>query len=90
MTDVLGLMAATAAGAGLGVLYFTGLWWTIVKGMAAERPTPWFLGSMCVRVSLMGAGFYVVSQSDWRRWLMCLLGFLMARTWVTRKVRHAP
>ena len=35
-------------------------------------------------MSITMAGFYVVSGGDWRRMLVCLIGFVMARQLVTR------
>jgi hypothetical protein len=49
-------------------------------------------------------GFYFAGREDWRRWLLCLLGFVLARIvvkWLTRppmehpggiprEARHAP
>jgi F1F0 ATPase subunit 2 len=76
-----------AAGAGLGAIFFGGLWWTVRKGAASPQPALWFLGSMLLRMGLALAGFYFVSGGHWERLLLCLLGFVMARfgvTWVTR------
>ena len=44
-----------------------------------ERPALWFFGSMLLRTSVTLAGFYFVGREDWQRWLLCLLGFVLAR-----------
>ena len=71
----------------LGVIFFGGLWWTIRKAMTSPQPALWFFGSLMLRMSIAVAGFYFVSDGDWKRMLTCLIGFVMARqlvTWLTR------
>ncbi len=41
-------------------------------------------GSLLLRMSIVLAGFYVVSNGHWERLLMCLLGCVIARFIVTR------
>jgi F1F0 ATPase subunit 2 len=79
MNDGLMLMLAWAAGGVLGGAFFGGLWWTVRKGVASPYPALWFGGSLLLRVSVVLAGFYVVSAGRWPRTLVCLLGFLTAR-----------
>jgi F1F0 ATPase subunit 2 len=87
MHETLTLGLAWAAGAMLGVMFFGGLWWTVRKGVASQRPAVWFFVSLLLRMILALAGMYLVSGGHWERLLLCLLGFLMARlivTWQTR------
>ena len=87
MNETLMLVLACAAGAGLGAVFFGGLWWTIRKGVSSKQPALWFFASLLVRMSIALAGFYFVSGGDWKRLLLCLLGFVMARVvvmWITR------
>jgi F1F0 ATPase subunit 2 len=87
MNETLTMVLAWAAGAGLGAIFFGGLWWTIGKGVASQRPALWFFGSLLLRMSAALAGFYFVAGGHWERLLLCLLGFVMARlavTWLTR------
>ena len=70
-----------------GAIFFGGLWWTVNKGVASERPALWFLGSILVRMSITLGGFYLVSGGHWERLVPCLLGFIVARVvvmWLTR------
>lgn len=104
MSETLALMLALGAGGALGAVFFGGLWWTIRKGVASQRPALWFVGSFLVRVSLTLVGFFFVSGGNWKRLAACLAGFLLARlivTWLTRtpkadrnapvlEVHHAP
>lgn len=83
MIEFLPLAAACAAGLLLGASFFGGLWWTVRRGLSAERPALWFLGSVVLRMSIVLVGFYLVSSGDWKRLLACLLGFVIARFVVT-------
>ena len=65
MNDLLALALAFVAGALLGAFFFGGLWWTVQKGVASERPAVWFLGSLLLRTAVILAGFYLVSQGHW-------------------------
>jgi F1F0 ATPase subunit 2 len=87
MNEILVLVPPLAAGLLLGTLFFGGLWWTVIKGVSSSRPGLWFFASMLLRMSVTLAGFYFVGGVDWRRWLLCLLGFVLVRLavmWLTR------
>ena len=104
MNEPLTLALAFVAGAGLGMIFFAGLWWTVRKGISSPRPALWFLGSGLLRMSVVLAGFYFVSGGQFRRLVACLVGFIVMRLvvlWLTRparenqkppmqEVRHAP
>ena len=98
MTDVLRIALVLIAGLSLGALFFGGLWWTARKGLAARQPALWFGTSLLLRSAIVLAGFYFAGGADWRRLLLCLLGFIIARSIVTRMVAkrmpeetvHAP
>jgi F1F0 ATPase subunit 2 len=86
MIESLVLALTWLAGAGLGLIFFGGLWVTIRRGVSSERPALWFFLSMLLRMSIALAGFYFVSGGHWERLLMCVVGFVMARfavTWMT-------
>jgi len=87
MGETLTLVLAGAAGAGLGTLFFGGLWWTVRKGLSSERPALWFFGSLLVRTCVVLTGFYFVSGRQWQRLLLCLLGFVVAHRIVNRVTR---
>jgi F1F0 ATPase subunit 2 len=90
MSDTLALLLALLAGALLGVVFFGGLWWTVQKGVESESPALWFLGSLLLRTGLILAGFYVAAQGHWSRLAACLLGFLIARIIVVRRLTRPP
>lgn len=102
-SDVLPLVLAAVAGLFLGTIFFGGLYLTVRKGVSSRSPALWFFGSLVVRVSIVLAGFYFVSDGHWQRLVACLPGFVLARlvvTWLTRPAgpetsatpgaRHAP
>jgi F1F0 ATPase subunit 2 len=89
MNEVLLMALALPAGAVLGAIFFGGLWWTVRKGISSEQPAVWFLGSLLLRMSLVLAGFYVVSGGHWQRLVLCLAGFIVARLAVTRLTRSS-
>jgi F1F0 ATPase subunit 2 len=80
----------------LGAFFFGGLWWTVQKGLTSQHPVLWFLGSNLLRTALAVVGFYFASRNDWRKFVLCLVGFIIARVAVTRLTRaakneiHAP
>jgi F1F0 ATPase subunit 2 len=87
MNEFLFLAPALAAGLLLGTFFFGGLWWTVIRGVSSQRPALWFFGGVLLRMSVTLAGFYFVGRDNWERWLLCLLGFLLARLavkWLTR------
>ncbi len=80
------LVLAGLAGAGLGAMFFGGLWWTLRKAMTSQRAWLWFASSLLVRMSLTLLGFYFVAAGHWQRMVACLVGFGAARaaiTWLT-------
>jgi F1F0 ATPase subunit 2 len=96
MNEKIILAATVTAGVLLGAIFFGGLWWTVRKGVTAKSPALWFLGSSLLRMGIALAGFYFVARGDWKKLLLCLLGFLVARVIVLRLTRsnketnHAP
>ena len=90
MTDLPDLALPFLAGALLGALFFAGLWWTVQKGMASETPALWFIGSLLLRTIVLLAGFYLVSQGHWSRLVACLVGFLLARFVLVKRLVREP
>src|SRR5258707_12288271 len=88
MSEPLALLLAAAAGGTLGAFFFGGLWWAVRRGMRSKRTALWFLASTLARTGIALAGFYLVGGDSWKRLLLCLCGFLMARAAVTSLVRR--
>ena len=89
MNDTMSLALALVTGVLLGAVFFGGLWWTVRKGVSSKRPALWFLGSVLLRTGIALAGFYFVARGHWERWLVCLLGFVIART-IVKRLARAP
>jgi F1F0 ATPase subunit 2 len=87
MIEAPALVLALLAGIALGATFFGGLWWTIRWGIASKSAAVWFLGSLLLRTAIALCGFYFVSRADWRRLLACLVGFLIARFFITMLTR---
>jgi F1F0 ATPase subunit 2 len=96
MNEVGTFSIALMAGILIGTIFFGGLWWTVQKGLTSPNPVWWFFGSTLLRTSFAVTGFYFISRGDWRKFVVCLFGFLIARVVVTRLTRtprngiHAP
>ena len=96
MNNLTDFSIAIMAGVMLGAFFFGGLWWTVHKGVTSKNPALWFFGGTLLRMSLAVVGFYFILRGDWRKLLVCLLGFVIARVVVTRLARttkkaiHAP
>ena len=92
MTDGTALVLSGIAGAGLGAVFFGGLWWTLRKGLTSEKPLRSQSGSALLRISVALLGFYLVGAGSWQRMLVCTVGFVIARMvvtrWVTLPSRH--
>jgi F1F0 ATPase subunit 2 len=86
MSSAIALAGAGGAGILLGALFFGGLWWTVQMGFASSRPAIWFLGSFVLRTVVMVTGFYWVSGGAWDRALICLIGFVLARVLLIRRL----
>jgi F1F0 ATPase subunit 2 len=79
VNEFLFLALALAAGLLLGVFFFGGLWWTVIRAVSSQRPALCFIGSMLLRMSITLMGFYFVGGENWKQWLLCLIGFVLAR-----------
>ena len=86
MNEPLILAMSLFAGVMLGAFFFGGLWWTIRMGPPSEWSGLVFAGSLLIRMAVAVAGFYLVSEGEWRKLVACLAGFLLARVAITRLI----
>jgi F1F0 ATPase subunit 2 len=84
MDKIVPLALALVTGGLLGAMFFGGLWWTVNKGLSSKRLALLFFGSLLLRTVLALVGFYLVAGGHWQRLLSCLLGFIVARHFITR------
>ena len=90
MISVPYLLVAFFVGMGAGVFYFGGLWWTVRRLPSARQPALLTLGSFFVRTGLSLAAFYFASGGQWQRILASLLGFIIVRVFLVRRIRSFP
>jgi F1F0 ATPase subunit 2 len=88
MRDVFQIAWPFMAGIVLGAMFFGGLWWTVRRGLMSPCPALWFTTSLFLRMGITLTGFYFVAGADWRRLLLCLSGFVVARLGA-RGMNHA-
>jgi F1F0 ATPase subunit 2 len=87
MVELLALAIPLAAGVGLGIFYFGGLWLTLQRLPSTRRPELLVLGSFVVRTLLAVAGFFLVFGGHWQHLVAAMVGFLIARTLLVRRWR---
>jgi F1F0 ATPase subunit 2 len=83
------LVLAFLVGMGAGVIYFGGLWWTVRQLPFTRQPGLLTLGSFLVRTGISLTAFYLASGGRWERILISLLGFMIIRSFLVRRVRPA-
>jgi len=87
--NVLYLLMAFLVGMGTGIAYFGGLWWTVRQLPLVRQPALLTLGSFLVRTGISLTAFYLASGGHWERILICLLGFMIIRGFLVRRIQHA-
>lgn len=75
------------AGVAIGAFFFGGLWWTVRQLPDSRHPAALFLISFVLRMALTLTGFWLVMGGQWERAMWCMLGFLVARTMIRRRIR---
>lgn len=81
------LILAFLAGIGTGAVFYGGLWWTITKGATVRQPALLFLTSFFVRMAAVVTAIYLISGACLDRLAVCMLGLLIAKAVVARRVR---
>ncbi|HOD35448.1 MAG TPA: ATP synthase subunit I [Syntrophales bacterium] len=90
MPEVLPLVLSLGAGAVLGMIYFGGLWHTVRKLAGTQKPVSTMLWSFAVRTGIVMTGFYFVMGGRWERLVAALLGFLLIREVLIRRIGARP
>jgi F1F0 ATPase subunit 2 len=73
-------------GRGLGGVYFAGLWETVRKLPDVEKPVRRIALSYALRMTLVLSGFYFVMQGEWERLAAAMVGFLLMRGLLLRRL----
>lgn len=79
MSEISNLVLSFIVGLLLGVLFFGGLWFTVKKLTTSTIPALLVLSSFVFRISIVLIGFYFIGLSDWKKLIVCLIGFIVAR-----------
>jgi len=88
--DNLTLFLDLLACMGLGLFYFSGLWWTLRQLPDARRPALLILGSFGLRMAACALVFYLVMDGHWDRLIVALLGILLIRRVLIRRWGPRP
>ena len=86
MNDIIQVVIALAAGGLLGSFYFSGLWWTVQKMTGSRNPYRLMLISFLVRTLVVMACFYLLLHLGWSALAIGVLGFVVVRAVIIRKV----
>ncbi len=79
---------ALCVGMLLGLLYFSGLWWTVRRGIHSNMAALWFTASALLRMAIVVMTVYfIVARSGIANLIACLIGLLVARAMIVRAVR---
>jgi len=90
MISVPYLLVAFFVGVGAGLFYFGGLWWTVRRLPSARHPALLTFGSFLLRTGVSLVAFYFASGGHWQRILASLLGFIIVRVFLVRRMRSSP
>lgn len=80
------LTLSFAAGTAIGLAYFGLLWLTVRRIPSARHPGRLVLVSLALRLALALALFYLVMAGRWERMLAALVGFLLMRQILMRRL----
>ncbi|SEN46074.1 ATP synthase subunit I [Nitrosomonas marina] len=89
MHELLILIALFTGGMVLGVVYFSGLWFTVRHVKNGEHPAFWLILSLILRMALLLTAFYLIlSFGHWKELLVVLAGFVFLRILSVRSMRR--
>ena len=91
--DPIGLIQialALVGGAGIGLLHFGGLWWTVRRIGERKNPVALLLASQFLRTGATVLLLYLVAGSAWERLLAAVAGLLIVRRLMARRLGPIP
>ncbi len=86
MAEIIRLLVPFITGMLLGTAYFNGLWHTVRRLPESRQPLASLFLSFLLRASLALAGFYFVMNGRWEQLVAALLGFILAREIMVRRL----
>jgi F1F0 ATPase subunit 2 len=87
MISIFYLILSFFVGVALGLFYFGFLWFTLFYLYKTQRPMLVAVGSFFIRLAITLFGFYLIMGGRWERLLIALGGFILARIFLTRRLR---
>ena len=87
--EMFSLALALAVGAGVGVIFFGGLWLTLLKLSSARWSILLVMGSMVGRMGIALISFYLITNGSWQRLGACVVGFILMRQLFIRQLQPA-
>jgi F1F0 ATPase subunit 2 len=87
--DAAAIVVGMIVGATLALVFFVGLWGTVSHLTRARRPLLLLSIGLALRLALVLGVFYLlVRDGHWQRGLAALIGFVLVRAVVMRRVRR--
>jgi F1F0 ATPase subunit 2 len=87
--EIAALTLVFFTGVAIGVAFFGGLWWTVLKAVRIRRAALLFLTSFLLRTTFVLIAFYLLGTAHLDRLAACLLGFVLGRVLIVRLTRPA-
>ncbi|GAB4334583.1 MAG: ATP synthase subunit I [Candidatus Abyssubacteria bacterium] len=82
------LVMALLAGAALGAFYFGALWLTVCRLSESRRPSLLMFGSFYLRNAVALLGLYFVMGGHWERLALGVVGFIVMRECMVRRLKR--
>jgi len=73
-------------GAGLGLVFYGGLWYTVLRLATTEHPVLLTLGSFWIRLAVVLTAFVVLTREGVEYAVMAMAGFILGRLAVSKFV----
>ena len=78
-TEIGMLCLSLIVGLGVGVIFYMGLWWTILMRFSSKHLALWWWTSFIVRIIVATSVFYLIANEHVARYALILLGFMLSR-----------
>ena len=85
--NIFWIIVSLVMGALLGAFHFGALWVTVRRLPTAEQPEVLMMLSFLIRAGGVLLGLYLFAGANVERLLLCLIGFIIARTVLVRYLR---
>ncbi len=83
------MLVGLPIGIGLGLIFFGGLWLTVVRIPSSRSPHMLLAGSFLLRLAVVLAGFYLLVPLGWQAMTIAMAGLLITRQ-VLLRIKGQP